>query len=251
MTTQPCLTASEALTSKKNNFFKNCDIVLHSNTLSPKSKSKKPTKEPKSSKSERSRSLTKHKKRDKSNKSHKSPKKSHKSPKKKLKSEDHTKSRDQSESIKKSVDMIKSNPQSQSLPCSPVKPLQNAPLRFKNKSKLLDSTMRRNMCLSSLENPHKKLKPKETDSAHSRTPQLELTKEEADLFDSIIKSEHDANGGSTFLITYQSDLDAKLHIPGKSHQELLSKFAVYFLGRVYAESKEDDEETPFKDNDDG
>lgn len=238
------------LTPKKNNFFRNCDIVLRRNSFSPK-KCKKHGKESKISKSGRSRSLTKHKKRDKSKKIHKSPKKSHKSIKKKKKSEHH---RDESESCsnyKKHVDIVR-HVHSQSLPCSPIKTgnklldpkVTNTPLRFKNKSKLLDSTIRRNMRLS-IENPSKKLKSK-SDSDSKLI--LEITKQELELFESLIKKELDANGGATILITYQSDLDTKLHIPGTSHKELLNKFAAYFLSQVYSETKGEDEDTSFKND---
>lgn len=142
---------------------------------------------------------------------------------------------------------------SQSLPCSPIKTgnklldtkVTNTPLRFKNKSKLLDSTIRRNLRLS-IEDPSKKLELK-TESS-SKSILMEITKQELELFETLIKKELDANGGATILVTYQSDLDTKLHIPGRSHKELLSKFATYFLSQVYSETKENDEDTSFKND---
>lgn len=264
-------TKSECLTEakiKKNNFFKNCDIILHRN--------KTPKKSHRSDKS-RSRSLTKkHKKSHKSKKSHKKSDRSekkyhkhnrhdkHKSPHKKLK----TKLEDSLGISYKShvindLKLSSSIRQSQSLPCSPIKTnknnvissskVVNTPERFKNKSKLLDSSIRRNIRLN-MESPLKSKKLKKRDKSPEKLvhkcssndvtkKQVGITEEEQALFESIMSRELDANGGATVLAVSQADIDEKLHLPGVADKVLLDKFSLYFLTSVYSETKRESDDS--------
>ena len=71
---------------------------------------------------------------------------------------------------------------------------------------------------------------------------LELTDEEKTLFESLIYTELDPNGGGLIMYSTQEELDEKLTLPNmtnSSKTELLNKFAVYFLKRVYSEHRVD------------
>lgn len=65
----------------------------------------------------------------------------------------------------------------------------------------------------------------------THTQALGISRQDADLFDTLINCEYDANGGSTYLIAYQDQLDSKLT------NEQYKQFAIYFLSRVYSESE--------------
>lgn len=253
-------------TPKKNNFFKNCDIILHRNKIPSKSK--------KYPKKNRSRSLTKkkHKKED-SHYRHKSKKSdNHNSERKKSsKSSSHKKHKSlkcdtyisHKPNLIKGIKLNDSIMMSRSLPCSPIKTsksgqqnlpakVTNTPERFKNKSKLLDSSIRRNLRLNSSERDSlkfKKLKRKdkspEMKSANKTlntkvAKPIEITEQELALFDSLITRETDANGGATILVAHQKDLDEKLFLPNVSHEQLLDKFSLYFLTTVYSEKKNEE-----------
>ena len=58
-----------------------------------------------------------------------------------------------------------------------------------------------------------------------------ISRDERDMFDSLIECEYDANGASTYLIAYQDKVDAKL-----KDKQLADKFCVYFLSQVYSEN---------------
>lgn len=79
---------------------------------------------------------------------------------------------------------------------------------------------------------------------------LELSVEEKALFDSLIYTELDANGGAYIMYSQQEELDERLVLPGVSRSALLEKFAIYFLKRVYSESPKvaPDQETNEKEN---
>ncbi len=64
---------------------------------------------------------------------------------------------------------------------------------------------------------------------------VEINEEERALFESILSREVDANGGATVLACSQRDVDEKLVLAGRSHEELVDKFSVYFLGCCYGE----------------
>jgi hypothetical protein len=64
-----------------------------------------------------------------------------------------------------------------------------------------------------------------------------LSNEEISLFNSLIQCEMDPNGGALVLSASQSELDNKLRLAEQSHAQLMSKFALYFLEKVYSESE--------------
>ena len=71
---------------------------------------------------------------------------------------------------------------------------------------------------------------------HTRPDSVELTEAEVCLFESLMSRELDPNGGASILVVTQSELNERLIIPGQKHDELMQKFAVYFLNCVYGES---------------
>ncbi len=64
---------------------------------------------------------------------------------------------------------------------------------------------------------------------------VEISEEERALFESILSREVDANGGATVLACSQRDVDEKLVLAGRSREELVDMFSVYFLGCCYGE----------------
>jgi hypothetical protein len=155
---------------------------------------------------------------------------------------------------------IKNRPNSRS---DQIKGVQSpAPPRFKNKSKLHDSLMRKqgfqakayndnnkrkleneisvkdNVSLVDLVSVKKNRTSKADEEPSPRENQLiDVNDEEYALFESIIHRELDANGGATIVSVSQDDLTHKLHMPGVEHEQLLNKFSLYFLNVVYSESK--------------
>ncbi|CAF0708595.1 unnamed protein product [Brachionus calyciflorus] len=91
----------------------------------------------------------------------------------------------------------------------------------KTKTKLLDKFK---SIQSLINNSNSKLAPLVV------TNKIKLTRHEIDLFNTLIHCELDANGASSYLISYQNEIDSKLS------EELKKKFAVYFLSCVYSES---------------
>lgn len=97
------------------------------------------------------------------------------------------------------------------------------------------------------------VEPKQ-EKPNSKTDELNLTDEEINLFESIMQREYDPNGGATALVCEQKDIDQKLFLPNRSRQELIEKFAHYFLTQAYSESKYEEEDdknlNDEQDNDD-
>jgi hypothetical protein len=76
-----------------------------------------------------------------------------------------------------------------------------------------------------------------TIKADVKFEELQLSQEEHELFESLIKRELDPNGGATIIIADQNDIDTKLILPNRDRDELIEKFSVYFLTCAYSESK--------------
>ena len=148
--------------------------------------------------------------------------------------------------------------------------------RFKNKSKILDSALRR-LKLDKKEakkrkekkahkSPKKKMKL-EHKMREERMRQLEkflervenceklvherpaeLSDIEVELFESLMSRELDPNGGASVLVIDQTDLEKRLELPGQKAAELMRKFAGYFLNCVYSESENRASEEVSKEN---
>ena len=116
--------------------------------------------------------------------------------------------------------------------------------KFKKRS---DKRSRRNNSIN-INNQHK-IKPDVLASLLSTAPpvrpvchidygKLNLTEAELQLFDSLVTHELDPNGGAYTLVAYQADLDSRLVLDGhETKRQLMEKFAVYFLNRIYSESE--------------
>lgn len=82
---------------------------------------------------------------------------------------------------------------------------------------------------------------KEMQINHMKPDDLNLSNEEITLFESIMHREFDPNGGATILSVSQEDIDTKLNLCNKTKDELIEKFATYFITNVYSESKIENE----------
>ena len=186
---------------------------------------------------------------------------------KKTKPNRKTKSSKNNHKIKKNIELnfheikdelIKTNPTS-SASSTPIK-------KFKNKSKIYETLIRKNISEQLNENdekshksPSKTSKKRKTQISESKIDTfhqklissqsqqfgminqkadnilLEFSTEEIKLFDSLITKEYDANGGAYILIAYHDELLKKL-VDSNGDDRMLKKFSTYFLQLSYSET---------------